>query len=46
MNGLLTTFNILKIAVESYSMSFTKGLENQMYTIKAYSDDAFDLIAK
>ncbi|MDR1459641.1 MAG: DUF6046 domain-containing protein [Bacteroidales bacterium] len=46
MNGLLTTFNIVKIAIESYSLPFTKGLENQMYTIKAYSDDAFDLITK
>lgn len=43
---LLATFNISAIAVESYSFPFTKGIENQMFNIKAYSDDQFDLLIK
>lgn len=36
---LFTIFNITKIAVESYDFPFTKGMNNQMFTIKGYSDD-------
>ncbi|MBQ9255011.1 MAG: hypothetical protein IJ180_09595 [Bacteroidales bacterium] len=39
---LFTIFNITRIAVESYEFPFTKGMNNQMYTIKGYSDD-FDV---
>lgn len=46
---LFTIFNITKICIEDYSFPFTKGVANQMYSIKAVSDD-FDssnlLIAK
>jgi hypothetical protein len=43
---LFSIFNINRLAIEEYSFPFTKGIENQMYTIKAYSDDVFDLIIK
>ncbi len=36
---LFTIFNITKICIESYDFPFTKGMENQMYSIKAVSDD-------
>jgi hypothetical protein len=45
-NELLTLFNITRIAVEEYALPFTKGVENQMYTIKGYADDAFELLVK
>ncbi|MDR2652188.1 MAG: DUF6046 domain-containing protein [Prevotellaceae bacterium] len=41
---LLLVFGITRITIEDFSFPFTKGLENQMYTIKAYSDDKFDLL--
>jgi hypothetical protein len=41
---LLSIFGIRRIAVVDYTLPFTKGIENQMYTIKAYSDDLFDLL--
>jgi hypothetical protein len=41
---LLGLFGITKLAVEEYALPFTKGMENQMYTIKGYSDDIFDLL--
>ncbi|MDR0559132.1 MAG: DUF6046 domain-containing protein [Prevotellaceae bacterium] len=41
---LLALFNISRIAIEDFSLPFTAGVENQMYTIKAFSDDAFDLL--
>ena len=41
---LLGLFGIFKIVIEEFSFPFTKGMENQMYTIKAYSDDNFDLL--
>lgn len=43
---LLTIFNIERLAVESYALPFTKGIENQMYTIKGYSDDLFDMLSE
>ena len=36
---LFTIFNITKICIESYDFPFTKGMENQMFSIKAVSDD-------
>jgi hypothetical protein len=41
---LLGLFGITRITIEDFSFPFTKGLENQMYVIKAYSDDEFDLL--
>jgi len=41
---LLGYFGITRIAIEDYSLPFTKGIQNQMYTIKGYSDDMFDLL--
>jgi hypothetical protein len=43
---LFTIFDIERIVIEDYSLPFTKGIENQMYNIKAYSDDEFDLLVK
>lgn len=37
-------FDIQRIAVESYEFPFTKGAENQMFTIKAYSDGIYSLL--
>ena len=39
-----STFGINCIAIESYDFPFTKGLENQSFTIKAYSDDSYMLL--
>ena len=39
-----STFGINRIAIESYNFPFTKGLENQSFTIKAYSDDSYMLL--
>lgn len=41
---LNTTFGISRIAVESCDFPFTKGMENQSFTIKAYSDDGYELL--
>ena len=41
---LLGLFGITRLAIEDYSLPFTKGMENQMYTIKGYSDDLFELL--
>ena len=38
------TFNINYIAIESYDFPFTKGMENQVFSIKAYSDDGYSLL--
>ena len=40
---LLGLLGITRITIEDFTFPFTKGQENQMYTIKAYSDDKFDL---
>jgi hypothetical protein len=45
-SSLFSLFNITQIAVEDYGLPFTKGIENQMYTVKAYSDDVFDLLIR
>lgn len=39
---LFTIFNITKIAIEDFQLPFTKGIENQMFSIKASSDDFDD----
>lgn len=36
---LFTIFNIKRIAIEDFQFPFTKGIENQMFSIKASSDD-------
>lgn len=36
---LLTLFNIRRIAIEDFQFPFTKGIENQMFSLKATSDD-------
>lgn len=38
-SALLTLFNIRKISIEQYNFPFTKGMRNQLFVIKAYSDD-------
>ena len=43
-NDLFTLFNIGFLAIESFDLPFTKGVENQMYTIRAFSDDNFELL--
>lgn len=45
MSPLFELFNITRMAIESYELPFTKGIENQMFTIKGYSDELFDLVA-
>lgn len=41
---LFTIFNITRMVIESYELPFTKGIENQMFTIKGYSDELYDLV--
>jgi hypothetical protein len=41
---LNNVFDITRIAIESYDFPFTKGMENQAFTIKAYSDDHYQLL--
>ena len=41
---LNNVFDIQRICIESYDFPFTKGLENQAFTIKAYSDDNYQLL--
>jgi hypothetical protein len=43
---LLNSMGIYKIAIESYDFPFTKGVENQAFVIKAYSDGDYDLLIK
>ncbi len=35
---------ITEIVIESFDLPHTKGMENQAYQIKAYSDDVFELL--
>jgi hypothetical protein len=37
-------FGITRIVIESYDFPFTRGEENQQFTIKAYSDDNYILL--
>lgn len=41
---LLEKYQIGRIAVEKYDFPFTKGTENQAYSITAYSDDNWSLL--
>ena len=41
---LLNGHDINSIAIESFDLPFTKGTNNQAFEIKAYSDDAFNLL--
>ncbi len=41
---LFEVFHIDRIAVEKYDFPFTKGEENQAYSITAYSDDNWSLL--
>jgi hypothetical protein len=41
---LLNDRDIDTIAIESFDLPFTKGICNQAFEIKAYSDDAFKLL--
>ncbi len=41
---LLNDRDIETIAIESFDLPFTKGVCNQAFEIKAYSDDAFKLL--
>ncbi len=43
---MLEIFKIGRMAVEKYDLPFTKGEENQRYSISAYSDDDWDLLIK
>lgn len=45
-NDLLEVFNITRIAIETYQFAHTPGRQNQQFTIKAYSDDDFELIVE
>lgn len=41
---LNNVFDIFNITISSYEFPFTPGEENQQFTIKAYSDDNYDLL--
>lgn len=45
-SDLFCLFNICRMSIESFELPFTKGCENQAYTLKGYSDDKFDLLIK
>lgn len=44
--ALFRVFNITRVAIESYELPFTKGNENQAYSLKCYSDDRLELLIK
>ena len=44
--GLLDTFGITTMVIESFDFPHTKGIENQSYSIKAYSDDQWQFLWK
>lgn len=37
-------YNIRYIAIESYNFPFTKGVENQSFSLSGYSDDSYSLL--
>jgi len=43
---LLNFFGVTRIAIESFDFPHTPGRENQQFSIKAISDDDFDLLIK
>lgn len=42
--GVLNGLDIQRIVVESYDFPFTKGVENQAFVIKGYSDEDYTLL--
>lgn len=42
-HDILLLFGITRLAIESVSFPHTKGLQNQNYEIKAYSDNPVSL---
>ena len=43
---LNSVYDVTRVSIESCDYPFTKGEENQMFTIKAYSDDLYDLLTE
>lgn len=43
-SDLLEVFNITRIAIETFQFAHTAGRQNRQFSIKAYSDDDFDLL--
>jgi hypothetical protein len=43
-SALFSIFGITRLAITEYSLPFTNGLENQQFVIKAFSDEAFELL--
>lgn len=43
---LFELYSINQIVVESYEFPFTAGVQNQAYSISAYSDDTYKLLLK
>jgi len=41
---VLSATDITKISIESLDLPFTKGVENQTFVIKAYSDNEYTLL--
>lgn len=41
---LLKYFDITRMVIESFSVPFTKGEQNQRYVLSGYSDDLFELL--
>lgn len=37
-------YNINYITIESYDFPFTKGIQNQSFTLKCYSDESYNLL--
>ena len=44
LSPLLEIFDIRQLAIESWEIPFTSGMNNQNYTITAYSDDIYKLL--
>lgn len=43
-SALLSIFNINRMVIEDYNFPHTRGMANQMFSLKCYSDDNFDLL--
>lgn len=46
LSPLFEIFGINRIVIENYELPFTKGPENQSFSIKALSDDDWELLIK
>jgi hypothetical protein len=44
--SLINQHDIFSIVIESFDLPHTKGLENQAFIIKAFSDDVYNLLIK